>query len=118
MGHSLACGARLAPPDCDVLVALGDMPAVTTHTIARIVAALDAGAAIAVPCHQGRRGHPVGFAARFVPQLRDLTQDRGARSLLHSNAEAVLEIAVDDAGVMTDVDTITDLEQVSDRYAG
>ncbi|HEY0675657.1 MAG TPA: nucleotidyltransferase family protein, partial [Immundisolibacter sp.] len=118
MGHSLACGARLAPPGCDVLVALGDMPAVAPHTVARIIAALDAGASIAVPCHQGRRGHPVGFAARFVPQLRDLTQDRGARSLLHSNAEAVLEIAVDDAGVMTDVDTVTDLEQVSDRYAG
>lgn len=118
MGHSLACGARLAPPDCHVLVALGDMPAVAPHTVARIIAALEAGAAIAVPCYQGRRGHPVGFAVRFVPQLRDLTQDRGARSLLHSDAEAVLEIAVDDAGVMTDVDTITDLEQVSDRYAG
>jgi molybdenum cofactor cytidylyltransferase len=94
------------------------MPAVAPHTIARIIAALDAGAAIAVPCHHGRRGHPVGFTARFVPQLRELTQDRGARSILHNNVDAVLDIPVDDAGVVTDVDTATDLEQVSQRHAG
>lgn len=116
MGHSLACGARLAPLDCDVVVALGDMPAVAPHTIERIIAALDAGAAIAVPCHQGRRGHPVGFAARFVPRLRELTQDRGARSILHGNVDAVQEIPIDDAGVLTDIDTVTDLEQVSRRH--
>ena len=118
MGHSLACGARQVPLDCDVLVALGDMPAVAPHTIARIIAALDAGAAIAVPCHQGRRGHPVGFAARFVPRLRELTQDRGARDILRSSVDAVLEIPIDDAGVVTDVDTVTDLEQVSQRHPG
>ncbi|HEX2797312.1 MAG TPA: nucleotidyltransferase family protein, partial [Immundisolibacter sp.] len=116
MGHSLACGARQVPPDCNVLVALGDMPAVAPHTIACIIAALAAGAAIAVPCHQGRRGHPVGFAARFVPRLRELTQDRGARSILHGNVDAVQEIPIDDAGVLTDIDTVTDLEQVSRRH--
>jgi molybdenum cofactor cytidylyltransferase len=94
------------------------MPAVAPHTIARIIAALAAGAAIAVPCHQGRRGHPVGFAARFVPRLRELTQDRGARGILHNNVDAVLEIPIDDAGVVTDVDTVTDLEQVSQRHPG
>ncbi len=113
MGHSLACGAREVPLNCNVLVALGDMPAVAPHTIACIIAALGAGAEIAVPCHQGRRGHPVGFAARFVPQLRELTQDRGARDILHSSADAVVEISVDDAGVLADVDTVTDLEQLA-----
>jgi molybdenum cofactor cytidylyltransferase len=117
MGHSLACGARLVPPDCDVLIALGDMPAVAPPTVARIVAALEAGAAIAVPCHQGRRGHPVGFAARFVPRLRALTRDQGARSMLRSNADAVREVPVDDAGVVVDVDTVTDLQRVSARDA-
>lgn len=117
MGHSLACGARLAPPDGDVLVALGDMPAVAPYTVARIVAALDAGAAIAVPCHRGRYGHPVGFSARFVPQLRALTRDQGARSILRSNVDAILEVPVDDAGVMADVDTVTDLVRVSQHYA-
>lgn len=112
MGHSLACGARLAPPDCDVLVALGDMPAVAQHTVARIIAALDAGAAIAVPCHQGRRGHPVGFSSRLVPDLQSLTGDHGARRVLLENAASVQEIEVDDPGVLLDVDTRCALRQV------
>lgn len=114
MGHSLACGAWLAPADTNLLIALGDMPAVTPDTIARVIAALDAGATIAVPCHHGRRGHPVGFAARLVPILRELTQDQGARSVLRESADAVREIPVDDPGVLTDVDTPQDLEQLSE----
>ncbi|MFP5465121.1 MAG: NTP transferase domain-containing protein [Gammaproteobacteria bacterium] len=111
MGHSLACGAQQVPLDCDVLVALGDMPAVAPHTIARIIAALAAGATIAVPCHQGRRGHPVGFAGRLVPDLRSLTGDRGARHVLLENAASVQEIEVDDPGVLLDVDTRGALRQ-------
>ncbi|WP_448508713.1 nucleotidyltransferase family protein [Immundisolibacter sp.] len=117
MGHSLACGARLVPAHTNLLIALGDMPAIAPDTIARVIAALDAGATIAVPCHHGRRGHPVGFAARLVPMLRELTQDQGARSVLLANAEAVLEIPVDDPGVLADVDTVADLARVADHFS-
>lgn len=112
MGHSLACGARLVPAGSDVLVALGDMPAVAPHTIARIIGTLEAGAAIAVPCHQGRRGHPVGFSSRLVPDLQSLTGDHGARRVLLENASSVQEIDVDDPGVLLDVDTRGALRQV------
>jgi molybdenum cofactor cytidylyltransferase len=117
MGHSLACGARLVPAHTNLLIALGDMPAIAPDTIARVIAALDAGATIAVPCHHGRRGHPVGFAAQLVPMLRELTQDQGARSVLLANAEAVLEIPVDDPSVLADVDTVADLARVADHFS-
>lgn len=117
MGHSLACGARLVPADTNLLIALGDMPAVAPDTIARIIAALDGDAAIAVPCHHGRRGHPVGFAAQLVPTLQALTQDQGARSVLVANADAVLEIPVDDPGVLADVDTAADLARAADHFS-
>lgn len=117
MGHSLACGARRVPADTNLLIALGDMPAVAADTIARIIAALDGGAAIAVPCHHGRRGHPVGFAARLVPTLQALTQDQGARRVLLANADAVLEIPVDDPGVLADVDTAADLARAADHFS-
>lgn len=116
MGHSLACGARLAPVDTNLLIALGDMPAIAIDTIARVIEALDAGCAIAVPTHHGRRGHPVGFAARLVPMLLKLTQDQGARSVLIENADAVLEIPVDDPGVLTDIDTAADLQRAADHF--
>jgi len=117
MGHSLACGARLVPAGTNLLIALGDMPHIAPDTIARLIAALDAGAQIAVPCHLGRRGHPVGFAARLVPMLQRLTQDQGARSVLLAHADAVLEIPVDDPGVLADVDTAADLARAADHFS-
>lgn len=105
MGHSLACGARLVPAGSDVLVALGDMPAVRSATIGRVRAALATGASIAVPCHDGQRGHPVGFSSRLVPDLQSLTGDHGARRVVLENASSVQEIDVDDPGVLLDVDT-------------
>jgi len=117
MGHSLACGARLVPAGTNLLIALGDMPDIAPDTIARVIAALDAGAQIAVPCHRGRRGHPVGFAARLVPMLQQLTHDQGARSVLLAHADAVLEIPVDDPGVLADVDTAADLARAADHVS-
>lgn len=109
MGHSLACAAHQVPAGCSVLVALGDMPAIQHDTMRRLRAALDAGAAVAVPVHRGRRGHPVGFAAGLVPALTALDGDQGARVLLQRHQAEVLEVPVDDAGIVTDIDTPAEL---------
>jgi molybdenum cofactor cytidylyltransferase len=114
MGHSLACAARQIPAEYNVLVALGDMPAIQLDTVRRLRAALDAGAGIAVPVHGGARGHPVGFAARFLPTLASLHADQGARALLRQHAEQVQEVPVNDAGILTDIDTPADLAAAQD----
>lgn len=114
MGFSLACAARQVPAQHNALVALGDMPAIQTHTVRCIRAALDAGAGIAVPTCRGQRGHPVGFAAGFVAALANLGADQGARALLRLNADQVQEVAVDDAGILTDIDTPADLAAAQD----
>ncbi len=109
MGHSLACAAREVPAGRLVLVALGDMPAIAPGTVRAVRAALDAGAGIAVPVHGAARGHPAGFAARFLPALTKLRADQGARALLRQHAEQVREVPVHDAGILTDIDTPSDL---------
>ena len=53
-----------------VLVHPVDHPLVSAATVDGVVAALRAGAAIAVPTHDGRRGHPTGFAAPTWAPLR------------------------------------------------
>ena len=58
---------------------------------------------IAQPIHQGQRGNPVGFGRRHLPQLLALGGDQGARSLLKTHP--VVEVAVDDAGILQDIDT-------------
>lgn len=89
------------------LIALGDMPYVRPETVARLAAALAAGADIAVPVHAGQRGNPVGFRRVHLERLLALEGDRGARVLF--NSYPVHEVMVDDSGVLRDIDTRADL---------
>ena len=108
MGASLAWGVRAAPAAAGWVIALADMPWVRVPTIAAVVRAVRAGAPIAAPACRGTRGHPVGFAAAYYPQLSALSGDEGARRLLAT--DPALLIATDDEGVLRDVDTREDLE--------
>jgi molybdenum cofactor cytidylyltransferase len=94
------------------IVALGDMPAIESATIRAVRAALEEGAAIALPCDKGgRRGHPVGFASALRTELLALQGDVGAREVLARHREAIRAIVTDDAGIFIDVDTPHDLER-------
>lgn len=104
MGASLACGVRATKGADGWVVALGDMPWIAPATIAAIVAALRAGAGLVAPVYRGVRGHPVGFAHRYHPDLAALSGDEGARAVLKRNAAALMLIDVDDPGVVRDVD--------------
>ncbi len=89
------------------LIALGDMPYVLPSTIASLCLALDRGAHIAAPVHRGRRGNPVGFGAYHLPLLLALDGDQGARNIMKTHP--VCEVAVDDGGILRDIDLPADL---------
>jgi len=108
MSTSLKAGLAALPDDTDaVLIALGDMPAVTSEAIAKLVAAFNPteGRAIVVPVFQGKRGNPVLFARAYVDEMMHLEGDAGARALLSAHADAVYEVEMDDAGILADADT-------------
>ena len=113
MAASLRTGVAALPDDAaGVLIFLGDMPDIPTDIPPLLIAALAAGAAAAVPVHQGRRGHPAAFARGLFPQLLDLSGDRGARLLLDGLGGRLVEIASPGAGVLLDVDTPADLKAI------
>ena len=58
-----------------------------------------------MPTVRGKRGNPVLFATRFVPEMREIGGDVGARHLLGEHAEEVVEIELDDDAALFDVDT-------------
>lgn len=101
MGDSIAAGVAACSQLDGWLIVLGDMPFILPSTIKRVLAEI-ADDAICVPRHDGQLGHPVGFGRGFGPGLMALAGDRGARSLIAS--AKVFEVAVDDAGVLWDVD--------------
>jgi molybdenum cofactor cytidylyltransferase len=101
MGDSIAAGVAACPQLSGWLIVLGDMPFILASSIERVVAEIDDNA-VSVPVHQGEYGHPVGFGRSFGPALMALSGDRGAKALF---AQArVVEVAVDDPGVLWDVD--------------
>ena len=101
-------GLSAIPPEVDgVVVCLGDMPRIGPTVIDRLIAAFNPteGRAICVPTVSGKRGNPVLFATRFVPEMRRVSGDVGARHLIGAHADAVFEIEMDDDAALLDIDT-------------
>jgi molybdenum cofactor cytidylyltransferase len=118
LSTSLRAGVAALPADADgFLVALGDMPRVTAADVDRLIAAYDPdeGRLICVPTHGGRAGNPVLWDRRFVPEMTGLVGDQGARSLLRLHGEAVVEVPVEGAGVLLDIDTPAALAAISGK---
>ena len=114
MGASLACGAAHAADADGWVVGLADMPLIRRETIARVADLLTGEPrTIAAPVHEGRRGHPVGFGRAYGPDLRALSGDTGARSVIESHRARLRTFETDDAGVLADVDTESDLRRLA-----
>lgn len=109
MGASLAFGVAATRAAAGWVVALADMPWIAPDSIRRVAAELGRGAELAAPFHAGRRGHPVGFGARFRPDLERLGGDAGARSILAEHADRLCRVDVDDPGILLDIDEPGDL---------
>ncbi|MCU7248812.1 nucleotidyltransferase family protein [Pseudomonas koreensis] len=101
MGDSIAAGVAACADMDGWLIVLGDMPFILPSSIERVAAAL-AEDAVSVPVREGEYGHPVGFGRAFGPGLMALSGDRGARALFAQGR--VIEVAVDDPGVVWDID--------------
>ena len=115
LGTSLRAGIAALSADVDgAIVCLGDMPQIDGALIDRLTAAIDPdkGALIAVPTIDGKRGNPVVWSRRFFPDLMTVEGDVGARHLIGRYPEAIAEVPVQGAAVLTDVDTPEALEAV------
>lgn len=101
MGDSIAAGVAACSLFDGWLIVLGDMPFILPSTVELVVAGV-AEDTISVPVHEGHFGHPVAFGHNFGPGLMALSGELGAKALLA--ASRVVEVAVDDCGVLWDVD--------------
>ena len=92
-----------------VIIALADMPYISSQTISAVASKLIEGASIVIPTYQGKRGHPVGFSAKFRGELESLNGDEGARAILKRYPEEIFFLECDDSGILIDIDTPADL---------
>lgn len=112
LAGSIVSGVAVAHAHHNVLIWPGDMPFVRSETASRIIRNGDPDW-IVVPVYSGRRGHPVLFGRSFRKELNRLSGDRGAKAILLRHPDAVKEIEVMDPGIVTDVDTVDDLPNVT-----
>jgi molybdenum cofactor cytidylyltransferase len=105
LSSSLQAGIAALPERWDgVFIHLADMPFVRAQTLATLRAAF-APERIIVPVHAGKRGHPVLWPRAHWPRFAALSGDSGAKAILDALSEAVIEVDVDDPGVLIDLDT-------------
>ncbi len=109
MAGSVRAGlARLDPAATAVLVALADTPLVLPATIERMIAThLAQPENILLPTTGGRRGHPPLLP---LPLLREIESVPTLRDVIRRDPGRVREIAVEDPGILADMDTPEDYE--------
>ena len=105
LGGSLSAAVEASAPAAGWIVALGDMPRVPIEAIRAVARAVEEGAFIAAPVHDGRRGHPVGFSRDLYEELVALREDVGARDVLRRHAARVVTFPTSDARIHLDIDT-------------
>ncbi|HBA33078.1 MAG TPA: hypothetical protein DCZ12_02965 [Gammaproteobacteria bacterium] len=108
MASSIVCGlVAMKAQVGGALVCLGDMPWLVAEDYNRIIAAFNVSTpgSICVPFTRGQRGNPVLWGSAFFPQLKTLTGDKGARSLLAQHPEAWVKVLFSSDHILLDVDT-------------
>jgi molybdenum cofactor cytidylyltransferase len=104
MSQSLITAVRRHIETDAMMIALGDMPYVSAHTVEQLKASMSA-EHIVVPRYQGKSGNPVSFGKRFYLELLQVSGDQGGKSVITAHPEAVTLVDVDDPGIRHDIDT-------------
>lgn len=99
---SIQAAIRSLPPKIDGLVLfLVDHPLISPGVVARLVEAFyETKAAVVVPTYEGKRGHPVVFAARLFDELLRAPEDKGARAVVWAHAKETAEVVTLEEGVV------------------
>ncbi len=109
MASSLRRGLLSMDPGSEAfLVLLADQPGIAPEIINTVIRAFrqaDPKRGIVRPVYRGRPGHPVLFGAQYLQEALHLRGDVGARRIVANHPADVLEINVEDAAVLQDVDT-------------
>lgn len=114
MGDSIAAAVRATWGAAGWMILPGDLPLIQPQTL-RDLASAQPECDVLAPVYSGLRGHPVRFAARFGPALMALTGDQGASGI--ARAAGIAEWMVSDAGCVTDIDTVQDLQRATAAYS-
>lgn len=112
MGRSLSAGLRAVSfEQAGLLVALADMPNITTDDYISIINNFESNPNANIhraAHHDGTKGNPVLLPKWALQELGTLNEDAGARHLLRQYADKVCLVPLPDDHATTDLDTPED----------
>jgi molybdenum cofactor cytidylyltransferase len=106
-------------PEDSWLLVPADHPALDASVVPQLEAAYATHPqfSIALPTYNGRRGHPTLFSWRHVAAIRAWPADLGLNTYVRHHAAQTLEVPVDSAGVLWDMDTPEDYERLRRHWS-
>ena len=108
MSTSIQAGLRALPGDAEAaMIVLADQPFVLPSTYDALIDAYRAAPAdVVLPTYNGFRGNPVIVDRALFVEMMAIRGDTGCRAIFGEHAPR--KVAVDDRGVVTDIDTPED----------
>jgi molybdenum cofactor cytidylyltransferase len=96
------------------LLAPADHPVLQPSVVRQLLRAQERNrhCSIVVPAFHGRRGHPALLRWGHVAQIRKLPAHQGLNVYLRRHAAATLEVEVESASILWDLDTLEDYERL------
>ncbi|MFK7926003.1 MAG: NTP transferase domain-containing protein [Bacteroidia bacterium] len=112
MSSSIKAGMSLVPENADaVMISLVDQPKVDANWFSKmLVARKQKEAKLVVTDYGEKLGVPALFSTPWLPSLRSLQGEYGARDLIRNNAEQALALKFEAAA--QDIDTPEDYQQL------
>lgn len=116
MAESVRLGlARVEASPTAVVVHLVDHPLVRPETVGALLSAhAENPGRILIPKYKGKRGHPALFPREY---LYGLERGLNLREIIRDRADKVLDVDVDDEGVVLDMDTEADYRAMAGRIS-
>jgi molybdenum cofactor cytidylyltransferase len=115
MLSSIICGIRALPANAvSALIFLGDQPGIPPAVTNSVLNAYNEElVGIVIPVHNNRRGHPLLVDMKYREEVEKLDLEEGLRALRHQFPQDVLEVEVDEPGILVDIDTREDYENAT-----
>jgi molybdenum cofactor cytidylyltransferase len=106
----LIVGLKSLPSEAEaILLCLVDNPLITAASVDAVVGAFRVtGKPIVVPVFEGRRGHPTLFARTVFEDLLNAPAEEGARYVVQSHKDQVLEVDIPEPAILARIDTPED----------
>jgi molybdenum cofactor cytidylyltransferase len=116
---SLQCGLAAVPAANALAFCPLDFPLIRRDTLKVLVREFESsGAPVVMPSFESRHGHPVLIRRDIADELLAEPPTSSAREVLHRHASETRFVAVDDPGVVADIDTPEEYNALRQKFEG